>query len=60
MFAVKDEVPSTSSQFVEQIKIIQEIALPGLSQLNDLAPDKKQGDQTQFSPKKTPEKGKQI
>ena len=39
---------------------MQELVLPGISQLNDSAPDKKQGDQTQVSPKKTLEKGKWI
>ena len=30
-YTVNDEVPSTSSQIVKQIEVIQEIALPGIS-----------------------------
>ena len=36
-------------QIVEQIEDIQAVVLPGISQLNDSAPDKKRADQTQFS-----------
>ena len=57
---VNDEVPSTSSQIFEQIEVIQEVVLPGISKLNDSALDKKPGEQTQFSPKKAAEKGKWI
>ena len=32
-----DEVPSTSSQIVEQFEVIQEIVLPGISKLNGSA-----------------------
>ena len=46
-----DEV-TAFSQIVEQIEVIQENVLPGISKLDDSAPGKKQGDQTQFSPKK--------
>ena len=34
-YAVDDEVPSTSSQIVEQIEVIEEVVLPGISKLND-------------------------
>ena len=53
-----DKVPSTSSQIVEQIEVIQKIAFLGISSLNNSAPDTKQGDQTQFLPKQALEKGK--
>ena len=53
-------MPFTSSQIVEQIDVIQEVVLPGIYKLNDSAPDKKQEDQAQFSPKKTLENGKWI
>ena len=46
---VNDEVPSTSSQIVEQIKVIKGVVLPGISKMNDSAPDKKLKEQTQFS-----------
>ena len=59
-YVANDEVPSTSSQIVEQIEVIQEVVLPGISKLNDWAPDKKQGDQTQFFQNKILEKGKEI
>ena len=59
-YVANDEVPSTSSQIVEQIEVIQEVVLPGISKLNDWAPDKKQGDKTQFFRKKILEKGKGI
>ena len=49
--AVNDEVPSTSSQIVEQIEVIQGVVLPGISKINDSAPDKN-FQQTQFSSKK--------
>ena len=45
-----DEV-TAFSQIIEQIEVIQENVLPGISKLDDSAPGKKQGDQTQFSPK---------
>ena len=48
-------MPLTTFQVVEQTKVVQ-----GLSKLNDSALDKKQGDQTQFYPKKTLEKGKWV
>ena len=57
---VTDEVPSTSSQIVEQIEAVQEVVLPGICRLSNSAPGKKQGDQTQFSPKKTLEKRQWI
>ena len=44
---VNDEVPSISSQIFEQIEVIQELVLPGISKLNDSAPDKKPGNQMQ-------------
>ena len=46
-YVANEEVPSTFSQIVEQIEVIQEV-------------DKKQGDQTKFSPKRTLEKAKWI
>ena len=55
---VNDEVPSTSSQIFEQIEVIQEVVLPGISKLNDSALDKREGDLTQFSPKKDSRKRK--
>ena len=45
-----------SSQIDEHTKVIQEVVSPGIFNFNDLAPDKKQGNQTQFFPKKTLEK----
>ena len=57
---VNDEGPSTFSQIVEQIKVIQGAVLPGICKMNDSAPDKKQKEQTQFSPKKTLVKGKSF
>ena len=45
-----------SEQTIEQTKVIQEVASPGLSKLNDAVMNKKQGDQMQFSPEKRPEK----
>ena len=39
---------STSSQIVEQIEVILEVVLRGISKLNGSALDTKQGDQTQF------------
>ena len=44
-----DEVPSTSSQIVEQIEFIQEVDKPWVSKLNDSAQDKRQN--TIFSKK---------
>ena len=44
---VSDEAPLTSSQIFEQIEVIQGVVLPGKSKLNDSAPDKKPGDQSQ-------------
>ena len=55
---VNDEVPSTSSQIVEQIVIIQEVVLLEISKLNDSALDKKQADLTQLFPKKDSRKRK--
>ena len=54
---VNDEVPSTSSQMVEQIEVIQGVVLPGISKMNDAGPDKKPKEQIQFSQKKTLIKG---
>ena len=34
-YVVNDEAPSTSSQIVEQIEVIQELVLQGISKLND-------------------------
>ena len=34
-YVVNDEVPSISSQIVEQIEVIQEVVLPGISKPND-------------------------
>ena len=45
-FLVNDDVPSTSSQIVEQVEVIEEVVLPGISKLNDSALDKKQVEQT--------------
>ena len=53
-----NEIPLTSSQIIEDIKVIQEVLWPGMYKLNDSPPDKKQGDQTKFFPKKTLEKEK--
>ena len=39
-----------SEQTIEQTKVIQEVASPGLSKLNDAVMNKKQGDRMQFSP----------
>ena len=36
---VNNEVPSTSSQIVEQIEVIRGVVLPGISKMNDSAPD---------------------
>ena len=55
---VNDEVPSTSSQIFEQIEVIQEVVLPGIPKLNDSALGKREGDLTQFSPKKDSRKRK--
>ena len=52
-FVVNDEIPSISSEIVEQIEVIQVVLLPGESKPNDSTIKKKQGDQTQFSSKKT-------
>ena len=43
---------------VELIEVIQEVVLPRIFKLNESAPEKKQGDQTQFSPKKVSRKNK--
>ena len=48
---VNDEVPSTSSQIVEQIEVIQGVVLPGISKMNDSAVDKKPTEQTQIFPR---------
>ena len=50
---VNEEVPSTSSQIVEQIEFIQEVVLPGISKLNRLS-------KHNFLQKRTLEKGKWI
>ena len=55
---INDEVPYTSTQIFEKIKVIQEVVLLGTSKLNDSAPDKKPRNQTQFFRKKTLEKRK--
>ena len=57
-FVVNEEVPSTSSQVVEQIQVIQEVVLPGAFKLNGPAADKKPKDQTQVSQKGDPRKRK--
>ena len=49
---VNYEVLSTSSQTTEQIEEIQWRDIPGVSKMNNSLLDKKQGDYTQFSPKK--------
>ena len=49
---------SNSSQIGEQIEVIQGVVLPVISKLNDSAPEKKPGNQTQFSPKKDSRKRK--
>ena len=59
-FVVNDEIPSISSEIVEQIEVIQVVLLPGESKQNDSTIKKKQGDQTQFSSKKTLEQRKCI
>ena len=43
---LNDKVPSTSSQIVKQVEVIRGLVLPGISKLNDSAPDKKPGYQT--------------
>ena len=40
-------------QIVEQIEDIQAVILSGTSKLNDSTSEKKRGDETQFSPKKS-------
>ena len=55
---VSDEVLPNSSQTIEQIEVIQEVFVPGVSKTNDSALDKKQGDKTQFYPKKDARKRK--
>ena len=47
---VNDEVPSTSSQIIEQIEVVQEAVLLGISKVNDSALNWKEGDLTQFYP----------
>ena len=54
-YVVSDEAPSTSSQIIQPIELIQEV-----SKLNEQEPDKKQGHQTRFFPKKTLQKSKWI
>ena len=53
-----DEVPSTSSQIVEQIVEQTGVVPPEISNMNDSAQDKKPKAQTQFFPKQTLLKGK--
>ena len=48
---ISDKVPLSSSQIVEHSEVIQEVVLPGISKVNDEAPDKKKVEKTQFSPK---------
>ena len=60
VFANDDETPSTSSQIVEETKVIKEVVLPGISKLNGSTKNKKQGEQTQFSPNKHYRKWKWI
>ena len=48
----------TSSQITEQIEVTQKLVLPGISNLNNPDLDKKEGNPTQFSAKKTLEKRK--
>ena len=57
---VSDEVPSTSPQIVEQIKFIQEVALPGIPKLNDSALDEKKETKPYFLLKKDSRNGFDI
>ena len=45
-------VPSTCTQIVRQIEVIQELVLAEVSWLNNSVMKKKQGEQAQFSPEK--------
>ena len=45
LLSVNDEVPSVSSQIVEQIEVIPEVVLSEVSKLNDSVISKRQGDQ---------------
>ena len=38
---------------LNKLKLFKKYFLPGIYKLNDSVPEKKQGNQTQFSPKKT-------
>ena len=51
-------MPLTYTQILEQIEVIQEVVLPGISKLNNSGPHKKPRDQTQFSQKKGSRKRK--
>ena len=55
---VNDEVPSASSQIVEQIEVIGGVVLPWISKMNDSEPEKKPKEQIQFSPREALLKGK--
>ena len=46
------EVPSTFSQTVGQIEVVEKVVLPEVSNMNDSAINKNQGNQTHFSPEK--------
>ena len=50
------QVPSTCFQTVEQIEVVKEVVLPVIYKLNGSVINRKQCDQTQFSP----EKGKWV
>ena len=45
-------MPSSSSQIVEQIGVVEEVVLPAVSNLSDSVMNKNQGDQTQRFQKK--------
>ena len=55
-YVVYDEVPSSSSQVVHQIEVIQEVVLPGVSKLNDSSLDREKETKHNFLQKKTLEK----
>ena len=55
-----DKAPSISSQIIEQIEVIQEAVLSGVSKLNDSAMKNEQEDQTNFLPNKHPRNRKWI
>ena len=57
---VNEKVPSTSSQIIDQIEIIQRVVLSGISKLNDSVPQKPPKTKQHFLQKKILEKGKWI